>query len=195
MSGGGAAAGRRPERGLWIGLALGGPVVAYGVAGALHDARLTRPAELATWVVGAALVHDLVVAPVVLGASWLLGRAADFRPLPALRWALATSAVLVFLAWPLVRRYGRTPASRPSCPVTTVPGCWPTWPPCGPWPGRRPWPGGCAGATARRRSRPGRRPPGEPIARVSPGRSEALTRADGGGGETCPLAATLELPC
>lgn len=99
--------------GLWVGLAVGGPVIAFGVAGAVGDAASTHPAELARWVVGGALVHDLVLAPIVLGVSWLLGRLAGRRARrPALgpvRWAMATSAVLVLFAWPFVRGYGRNP--------------------------------------------------------------------------------------
>lgn len=103
--------------GLWVGLAVGGPVIAFGVAGAVGDAASTHPAELARWVVGGALVHDLVLAPIVLAVSWLLGRVARGRAggwaghpaLGPVRWAMATSAVLVLFAWPFVRGYGRNP--------------------------------------------------------------------------------------
>lgn len=99
--------------GLWVGLAVGGPVIAFGVAGAVGDAASTHPAELARWVVGGALVHDLVLAPIVLAVSWLVGRVGRGRArrpaLGPLRWAMATSAVLVLFAWPFVRGYGRNP--------------------------------------------------------------------------------------
>ena len=46
------------RRGLLVGLAVGLPVIAYGVRGLLVDADRTQPAELARWIVGAAVVND-----------------------------------------------------------------------------------------------------------------------------------------
>ena len=43
-------------RGLVVGLVLGLPIIGYGVRGALIDAADTNPTELATWIVGSALV-------------------------------------------------------------------------------------------------------------------------------------------
>lgn len=99
---------RQPRAtGLAVGLVLGLPVMAYGVSGLFHDAARTRPAALVQWVIGSAVVHDLVVAPlalVVVAAVTGFGRA---RPRRWLLWALATSALLVVFSWPLVRGYGR----------------------------------------------------------------------------------------
>src|SRR5205823_4862945 len=85
------------------------PVIAYGIRGALVDSNLTHPVELAGWIVGSAVVHDGAVAPVAIAIAFL-GRRALPRPLwrPA-RWVLALSAVLVAIALPLVRGYGRNP--------------------------------------------------------------------------------------
>jgi hypothetical protein len=95
------------NRGLWIGLALGLPVMAYGVGGVFVDSARTHPAELARWVIGAALVHDLVVVPVVLAVATGLRPMVPGRVWPAVRWALVTSAVLSLFALPFVRGYGR----------------------------------------------------------------------------------------
>jgi len=97
------------RRGLIAGLVLGVPVVAYALRGALVDAHLTHPAELARWIVGLAVLHDLVLVPVVLA----LGAALRCH-VPALTWhpirvALLTSAVLIAVGWPFVRGYGRDP--------------------------------------------------------------------------------------
>jgi hypothetical protein len=94
--------------GLWIGLILGGPVIAFGIAGAVNDADRTHPAELARWVLGAALAHDLVFAPLVLASGWTLARIKRGRRPRSVHWALATSVVLALFAWPFVRGYGRS---------------------------------------------------------------------------------------
>lgn len=101
----------RPPRGFWVGLALGAPIMAVGVVGALDNAARTHPAELARWVVGGALVHDLVVLPLVALVGWTARRVTPVVAWPAVRWALATSAVIAVVAWPFVRGYGRRAAN------------------------------------------------------------------------------------
>ena len=95
------------NRGLWIGLALGVPVMAVGFVGVVIDATFTHPAELARWVVGAAVVHDLVVVPPTLLVATFLRRRLPARLWPVLRWALVTSVVLTAFALPFARGYGR----------------------------------------------------------------------------------------
>jgi hypothetical protein len=99
------------RRGLLVGVVLGLPVVAYGIRGVLIDADDTHPAELARWVIGAALAHDLVVAPTVLAAAWALSRIVPVSLWPPVRWGVATSAILVLVSWPLVRGYGEDPTT------------------------------------------------------------------------------------
>jgi hypothetical protein len=93
------------DRGLWIGVAAGGPLLAWGVIDALGDAGRTKPAELVRWIVGAALVVDLIIVPVGLAAGRVIsGRA-------PLRWALAATATLVVVGWPFARGYGSNPTN------------------------------------------------------------------------------------
>jgi hypothetical protein len=97
-------------RGLVTGLVLGCPLIAYGIVGALHDAEDAEPGELAGWFVRLALVHDVVVAPVVLLVGWGVSRLVRDHPTRAiLRGALLTSAGLALVAYPFVRGFGRTP--------------------------------------------------------------------------------------
>lgn len=97
-------------KGQLVGLALGLPLLAYGVRGVLVDARRTHPGELARWLVGSAVLHDVVLVPVVLLASVLVVRLTPaWARVPAL-WALATSAMLALYAWPFLRGYGRNPS-------------------------------------------------------------------------------------
>jgi hypothetical protein len=101
------------RRGLLVGLALGVPVMTYGVAGALDEAGRVHPPELARWVVGAALVHDAVLVPLVLAVGWVAHRVVPVRAWPAVRAGLVVSGCLALVAWPFVRGYGRS-AGNPS---------------------------------------------------------------------------------
>lgn len=97
------------RRGLIVGLLAGVPVMAYGVRGVFVDARLTEPAELVRWALGAALVNDLLVIPVAAVVGVGMKRVVPAFAWPAVRWALFTSAVLFLISWPFVRGYGQDP--------------------------------------------------------------------------------------
>jgi hypothetical protein len=99
------------RRGLVIGLALGLPVFAVGVRGALLDAADAHPAELGRWLVGSALVHDLAVLPLVGAAGWGLRRIAPPAAWPAVRAGATIAAVLALVSWPFVAGYGRSPGN------------------------------------------------------------------------------------
>jgi len=100
----------------WIGLALGWAVMAYAVRGALMDSGGTNPDQLVRWVIGGALVHDLVVAPLVTGVALLLAwRAPSWWGKP-LGVAAAFSAIVVLFSWPVLRGYGRHPGNSSTLP-------------------------------------------------------------------------------
>lgn len=99
--------------GRWIGLALGVPLIAWGVRGIVMDAARTHPAELGRWLVGSAVVHDAVLLPVVLGIAVATRRLASDRVWPLVRWALSTTGVVLLVSWPFVRGYGQR-SSNPS---------------------------------------------------------------------------------
>jgi hypothetical protein len=95
-----------------IGLALGVPLLLIGIRGVLVNERDTRPAELARWILGSALLHDAVLVPVVAVIAWALRRLLPGWSWPAVRWGLFATAVLVAVSRPFVARYGWTPANR-----------------------------------------------------------------------------------
>jgi hypothetical protein len=99
------------RRGLLVGLALGLPVVAYGVRGALVDAARVHPGELTRWVVGLAVIHDALLVPVALGVAWGARRVTPARHWPAVRCGLVASGVLALVSWPFVRGYGHDPGN------------------------------------------------------------------------------------
>jgi hypothetical protein len=91
--------------------AAGVGLLGYGIVRIFTDAKDTKPAALLRWLVGALLVHDLLIAPVVLGIGWLLTR---FVPPRARRYLQAglicgglVSAYGVLLIW----RQGKAAAS------------------------------------------------------------------------------------
>ena len=92
----------------WITTAIGWSVMAGAVIGALGDRRDAQPTVLARWLVGSALLHDLLWLPIVAIVGAVLARVSRRGRVPApVRWAIATSAVLALIAWPFVRGYGR----------------------------------------------------------------------------------------
>lgn len=97
--------------GRWIGLALGVPIIAWGIRGILLESARTHPGELARWIVGSALVHDAVLLPVVVTVAVVGRRLVPVGAWPAVRWALATTAVVALVSWPFVRGYGRRPSN------------------------------------------------------------------------------------
>lgn len=93
----------------WLALVAGWALIGVGVAGALADPDLPRPAELARWLVGAALVHDLLVAPVVVLVGLAVARLVPPTVRGTVEGGLVVSAVVVLFAVPLVRGYGVRP--------------------------------------------------------------------------------------
>ena len=92
----------------WTTTAVGWAVMAGAMIGAFSDRQDAQPTVLVRWLVGGALLHDLLWLPVVAVVGALLARAGRGGRAPtAVRWAVATSAVLALIVWPFVRGYGR----------------------------------------------------------------------------------------
>jgi hypothetical protein len=90
----------------WITAAIGWAVIAWGVVGIFSNSLDTRPANLARFVVGGALLHDLLVAPLAILAGVLVMRAVPAKARGPVQAALVISAVVALFAYPLVRAYG-----------------------------------------------------------------------------------------
>jgi hypothetical protein len=91
----------------WVGLAVGGAVIAYGAYGLVVHTSMSALHQVVNWVVGADLIHDLVVAPIVC----IIGLAALRLTPQVWRWplraGLVTSALVVAVAYPALRGFGR----------------------------------------------------------------------------------------
>ena len=85
---------------------MGWGVIAFGVRGIFQHSLDTRPADLARFVVGGALLHDLVLAPLVIVAGVAVARTVRGRARPAVQAALAVTGIVTLFSYPLVRAYG-----------------------------------------------------------------------------------------
>jgi len=90
----------------WVSAAAGWAVIAWGLRGVFVHSLDTRPANLAKFVVAGALLHDLLIAPLVIGAGVLVARAVPGRARAVVQGALAVSAIVALFSYPLVRAYG-----------------------------------------------------------------------------------------
>ena len=92
--------------GFWLSAAAGWLVIAAGLRGIVQNSIDTRPGNLARFVVGGALLHDLIVAPLVIVVAVVVGRAVPGRARAVVQGALVVSAVVALFSYPLVRAYG-----------------------------------------------------------------------------------------
>ncbi len=90
----------------WISAGAGWAVMAFGLRGIFEHSLDTRPANLARFVVGGALLHDLVVAPLVIIAGVVVARAVPRRGRAVVQAALVISGIVALFSYPLVRAYG-----------------------------------------------------------------------------------------
>jgi hypothetical protein len=97
--------------GFWIALVVGWTVIAGAVAGLVVDAADTHPANFLVYFAGAAVLHDLVVAPVVVSFGWLVVRRLPAEARSVVAGALIVIGTASLYAFPFVRGYGRDPAN------------------------------------------------------------------------------------
>ena len=90
----------------WVSAAAGWVVIAVGLRGIFAHSLDTRPANLARFVVAGALLHDLLVAPVVVVLGVALARAVPSPARAAVQAALVISGIVALFSYPLVRAYG-----------------------------------------------------------------------------------------
>jgi hypothetical protein len=103
-----------PRRvGLWIGVALGAPVIAFGVGGLLHDAHATRPTIWLRWFVELLVLHDGAFVPLTTVAGVVLARFAPARARAPLQVAAIVTVPLTLASIPVLGGYGRL-ANNPS---------------------------------------------------------------------------------
>ncbi|MPQ98531.1 hypothetical protein GB931_11500 [Modestobacter sp. I12A-02628] len=95
----------------WLFLLPGLAAVAYGTVGLLGAGGRVPLLPWATWFVGSALVHDLLIAPLWMAGGWLVARFAPRAARPAVVTGALVSGVLVLVALPFVLGYGYEPTN------------------------------------------------------------------------------------
>jgi len=93
----------------WFCLAIGGGCMAFGSVSLFARAAATDPPNFAVFFVGLALVHDLVLVPVVIGVAWLLRSVTPRGIRGALFGGLAVSAIVAGFSIPFVAGWGIQP--------------------------------------------------------------------------------------
>ena len=91
--------------------AAGVGLLGYGIVRIFTDAKDTKPAALLRWLLGALLVHDLLIAPVVLGVGWLLTRFVPPRARRYLQAGLICGGLVAAYGVLLIWRQGKAASS------------------------------------------------------------------------------------
>ena len=108
---------RRAGALFWVSAALGWVIIlGVGLRGILGHRIDTRPAQLARFVVGGALLHDTLVAPAVILIGFAVAKLVRGPARAPIQAALVVSAVVALYAYPLVRAYGRSTHNPTSVP-------------------------------------------------------------------------------
>jgi hypothetical protein len=94
----------------WVGLGLGATMVVIGVVGLL-DKGVGPALDVGSWVIGAGVAHDFVLAPIVVVVSLVLGRAVPLPWRAPVRSALFATGVVVIVVYPALRGFGRETAT------------------------------------------------------------------------------------
>jgi hypothetical protein len=93
-------------RAYWIALPIGVALMAFGVVGVVSDKGIATSLDIGTWLVGADVAHDFVLAPFacVIGAA--VARALPRVVRAPVLAALLTTGVLLIVVFPALRGYG-----------------------------------------------------------------------------------------
>ncbi|HTD50642.1 MAG TPA: hypothetical protein VK771_08585 [Acidimicrobiia bacterium] len=98
---------RSEHTGLLVGLICGLPLMAVGMLNFAANFNATDFRSFLRYYVGGDIVHDVIVAPIVGLIGIVVIRRAPAIARAPLRAALFGSAVVVAVAWPALRGYGR----------------------------------------------------------------------------------------
>jgi hypothetical protein len=103
--------------GFWISCLIGWAVIGFGTSGLLDRLGLGGTFDVGLWVVGGNVLHDVVVAPVVLAVGTALAVVVG-RPWRApIVAGLVASAFVVAVSYPALRGFGRKPHNPSTLPL------------------------------------------------------------------------------
>jgi len=94
----------------WGGQIAGIAIILIAIRGLL-DEPLGAPPSFARFFLGGAIAHDIVLAPLVFAAAWLLKRSVPGWTWPAIRNAMFVSVTVALFSYPFIRGFGRRPTN------------------------------------------------------------------------------------
>ena len=110
---------------VWVAIVVGFAIMGFGVRELFRfTPQVDRRWDIAKWVIGLDLVHDLVIAPVVCLTGLALARVARGRARAPVQFGVFASATVAAVAFPLVRRYGTTPSNPSIQPLNYATATW-----------------------------------------------------------------------
>lgn len=95
----------------WLFVLPGLAAVGYGAVGLVTAGDSVPLSAWATWFIGSALLHDVVLAPIWIGLGWLTTRLLPPAARPPLVVGGAVAGMLALVALPFVLAPGRDPAN------------------------------------------------------------------------------------
>ena len=84
----------------------------FGVFRLLTQVPVGDVAILALWLIGAIVIHDGILSPIVLAVGWTIARFVPPRARRYLQGALIVAALITVVAVPMVYREGSQPAAK-----------------------------------------------------------------------------------
>jgi hypothetical protein len=98
-------------------LLVGWGMIAYGAMHALDDAGDAHPLAIVVHIVAFDVLHDVVIAPIVLLTAWMISKVVPHYARGTVRFAAAASAIVTVFSWPLVRAWGKRPNNSSTLPL------------------------------------------------------------------------------
>lgn len=96
-------------------IVVGAAGALLGLFGALRlvtQIPLGHLVVLAIWLIGAVVIHDGILSPLVVGIGWAISRSVPARARGSLQFALIVAGLVTVVAIPLIYRQGSQPASK-----------------------------------------------------------------------------------
>lgn len=84
----------------------------YGAVSLLTNVDIGTLLLLALWLIGAVVIHDGIVSPLVIGVGWLIHRVVPARARRYLQGGLIAAGLVTVVAIPMISQQGAQPANK-----------------------------------------------------------------------------------
>lgn len=99
----------KAEKTIRIGLGVvGAALIGYGAVRILQQSRLTHPLSLVEWSAGALLLHDAIIAPIVIVGGALVSRLVPGRARPFVQGGLVVAGLVTVYALIVIWKQGKS---------------------------------------------------------------------------------------